>query len=155
MAKKIAHQSEGNYNKALHILRKDDIEFPFDEWFVEWVRSAFRAKGNAAVIIDLIAWSEKISKTGRETQKQFLHYCIHFFRQALLLNYQADELVFLETNVPKFELKKFAPFVNGSNIVAIYQELEDAIYHIERNGNSKIILTDLSIKLTRLIHKKE
>ena len=155
LAKKIAHQSEGNYNKALHILRKDDDEFPFDEWFVEWVRSAFRAKGNAAVIIDLIAWSEKISKTGRETQKQFLHYCIHFFRQALLLNYQADELVFLETNVPKFELKKFAPFVNGSNIVAIYQELEDAIYHIERNGNSKIILTDLSIKLTRLIHKKE
>jgi DNA polymerase-3 subunit delta' len=25
---------------------------------------------------------------------------------------------------------------------------------VERNGNAKIILTDLSIKLTRLIHKK-
>ena len=153
VAKKIAHQSEGNYNKAVHILRKEDDEFPFDEWFVEWVRSAFRAKGNAAAINDLIAWSENIAATGRETQKQFLHYCIHFFRQALLLNYQANDLVFLETNVPKFELKKFAPFVNGANINDIYKELEDAIYHIERNGNSKIILTDLSIKLTRLIHK--
>ena len=152
-AKKIAHQSEGNYNKALHIFRKENDEFPFDEWFVEWVRSAFRAKGNAAAINDLIAWSEKIAATGRETQKQFLHYCIHFFRQALLLNYQAKELVFLETNVPKFELEKFAPFVNGANITDIYKELEEAIYHIERNGNSKIILTDLSIKLTRLIHK--
>ena len=153
-AKKIAHQSEGNYNKALHILQKEDNEFPFDEWFVEWVRSAFRAKGNAAAINDLIAWSEKIASTGRETQKQFLHYCIQFFRQALLLNYQANDLVFLETKVPKFELEKFAPFVNGANINEIYKELEDAIYHIERNGNSKIILTDLSIKLTRLIHKK-
>lgn len=152
-AKKIAHQSEGNYNKALHIFRKENDEFPFDEWFVEWVRSAFRAKGNAAAINDLIAWSEKIAATGRETQKQFLHYCIHFFRQALMLNYQANELVFLETNVPKFELEKFAPFVNGANITDIYKELEEAIYHIERNGNSKIILTDLSIKLTRLIHK--
>ena len=152
-AKKIAHQSEGNYNKALHIFRKENDEFPFDEWFVEWVRSAFRAKGNAAAINDLIAWSEKIAATGRETQKQFLHYCIHFFRQALMLNYQATELVFLETNVPKFELEKFAPFVNGANITDIYKELEEAIYHIERNGNSKIILTDLSIKLTRLIHK--
>lgn len=151
--KKIAHQSEGNYNKALHIFRKENDEFPFDEWFVEWVRSAFRAKGNAAAINDLIAWSEKIAATGRETQKQFLHYCIHFFRQALMLNYQANELVFLETNVPKFELEKFAPFVNGANITDIYKELEEAIYHIERNGNSKIILTDLSIKLTRLIHK--
>lgn len=154
-AKKIAHQSEGNYNKALHLFKKEEDEFPFDEWFVEWVRSAFRAKGNAAAILDLITWSEKISKTGRETQKQFLHYCIQFFRQALLLNYQANDLVFLETNVPKFELKNFAPFVNGSNINEIHKELEDAIYHIERNGNSKIILTDLSIKLTRLIHKKE
>jgi DNA polymerase-3 subunit delta' len=152
-AKKIAHQSEGNYNKALHIFRKENDEFPFDEWFVEWVRSAFRAKGNAAAINDLIAWSEKIAATGRETQKQFLHYCSHFFRQALLLNYQANELVFMETNVPKFELEKFAPFVNGANITDIYKELEEAIYHIERNGNSKIILTDLSIKLTRLIHK--
>ncbi|MFT7036574.1 MAG: DNA polymerase-3 subunit delta' [Cyclobacteriaceae bacterium] len=33
--------------------------------------------------------------------------------------------------------------------------LEDAAYHIERNGNPKIIFTDLSIQLTRLIHKKE
>lgn len=155
LAKKIAHQSEGNYNKALHLLHKEEDEFPFDEWFIEWVRSAFRAKGNAAAINDLIAWSENIAATGRETQKQFLHYCIHFFRQALLLNYQADELVFLETKVPSFQLKKFAPFVTGANIPFIFKELEDAIYHIERNGNSKIILTDLSIKLTRLIHKKE
>jgi DNA polymerase-3 subunit delta' len=28
------------------------------------------------------------------------------------------------------------------------------MYHVERNGNAKIILTDLSIKLT-LIHKKK
>ena len=33
--------------------------------------------------------------------------------------------------------------------------LEDAEYHVERNGNAKIIFTDLSIQLTRLIHKKE
>ena len=33
--------------------------------------------------------------------------------------------------------------------------VEDAIYHIERNGNAKIILLDLSMQLTRLLHKKE
>jgi len=37
----------------------------------------------------------------------------------------------------------------------IEKELNDAIYHIERNGNAKIILLDLSIKLTRFLHKKE
>jgi hypothetical protein len=49
--------------------------------------------------------------------------------------------------------RKICPFVNGNNINAIFKELSDAMYHVERNGNAKIILTDLSIKLTRLIHK--
>ena len=153
-ALKIAHQSEGNYNKALHLLKNDDNEYPFESWFIQWVRSAFKAKGNAAAIQDLISWSETIAGLGREVQKQFLHYCIYFFRQALLSNYQVTNLVYFEPTEANFNLEKFAPFVDGSNINDIFKELESAIYHIERNGNSKIILTDLSIKLTRLIHKK-
>jgi DNA polymerase-3 subunit delta' len=70
------------------------------------------------------------------------------------LNYNANELVFIETKTEGFDLSKFAPFVHGDNILEISNELQDAIYHIERNGNPKIVLTDLSIKLTRLLHKK-
>ena len=150
----IAHQAQGNYNKALHLCKNEDDEFPFDEWFVTWVRAAFKAKGNAAAIQDLIQWSEQIAGLGRETQKKFLVFCIEMFRQALLLNYETQSLVYLEPKVEKFQLANFAPFVNGNNIQDIFNELSDAMYHIERNGNAKIILTDLSIKLTRLIHKK-
>lgn len=153
-AQKLAHQAQGNYNKALHLLHKKEDDYPFEEWFVQWVRAAFRAKGNAAAILDLISWSEQIAGIGREAQKQFLDFCINMFRQALLLNYQAKELVYMEPTVDKFKLENFAPFVNGNNINDIFKELADASYHIERNGNAKIILTDLSIKLTRLIHKK-
>ena len=153
-ATKIAHQAQGNYNKALQILNNDTTDFPFDQWFVNWVRAAFRAKGNAAAVIDLVSWSETIAGLGREVQKNFLHHCIDLFRQALLINYQTKTLVYMEPNVDKFDLEKLAPFVNGNNIELIFIELSDAIYHIERNGNPKIILTDLSIKLTRLIHQK-
>lgn len=153
-ALKLAHQAQGNYNKALHLLHKTDDGLPFEEWFVQWVRAAFRAKGNAAAIQDLITWSEQIAGIGREAQKQFLNFCIDMFRQALLLNYNAKDLVYMEPTVEKFKLENFAPFVNGNNINDIFKELSDALYHIERNGNAKIILTDLSIKLTRLIHKK-
>lgn len=153
-AQKIARQSQGNYNKAIQIFRESNEELPFEQWFIQWVRSAFRAKNNASAIEDLIVWSEQIASLGRETQKKFLNYCIEFFRQALLVNYQAEKLVYINTNMEQFDLNKFAPFVNGNNIEDIFKELQDAIYHIERNGNAKIILTDLSIKLTRLIHKK-
>ena len=153
-ALKIAHQAQGNYNKAIQLLQPDSETTFFEKWFVDWVRAAFRAKGNAAAIQDLIQWSEQIAALGRETQKKFLHFCIDMFRQALLLNYQTPKLVYIEPQVEKFKLENFAPFVNGNNINDIFKELSDAMYHIERNGNAKIILTDLSIKLTRLIHKK-
>jgi DNA polymerase III subunit delta' len=152
-AKLIAHKAQGNYNIALRLCDDKNDNQTFEEWFVTWVRAAFRAKGNAAAIQDLISWSEQIAGLGRETQKKFLHFCIEMFRQALLLNYQTDKLVYFETSIANFSLHKFAPFVTGNNITEIYKEIQDAIYHIERNGNAKIILTDLSIKLTRLIHK--
>ncbi|MBT8395107.1 MAG: DNA polymerase III subunit delta' [Bacteroidia bacterium] len=155
VATKIAHQSNGNYNKACDLVYHDTEDSQFEDWFIFWIRSAFKAKGNKSGIHNLISWSEEVARHGRETQKKFLRYCMEFFRQAMLMNYKAEELVYLETKADNFDLRKFAPFVHGNNILEISQELQDAIYHIERNGNSKIILTDLSIKLTRLLHKKD
>jgi len=153
-ASKIAQQAAGNYNKAIHLLQNDSNDLIFEEWFVSWIRTAFRAKGNASVVQQLIEWSDSIAKNGRETQKQFLQYCLQFFRQALLLNYKSNQLVFMETKTG-FDISKFAPFVHAGNIIEIEKELNDAIYHIERNGNAKIILLDISMKLTRFLHKKE
>ena len=154
IASKIAHQANGNFNKAADLVYDDSEDLQFEEWFVFWIRSAFKAKGNKGAIRDLISWSEEVARTGRETQKQFLHFCLDLFRQAMLMNYSANELVFMETKTEGFKLEKFAPFVHENNVLDISNELQEAIYHIERNGNSKIILTDLSIKLTRLLHKK-
>lgn len=150
---KVAKQSNGNYNLALQLIHEDENNFPFEKWFITWVRSAFRAKGNASAILNLVQWSDEIAGIGRETQKNFLLFCIDMFRQAMLFNYETKKLVYFEPKDEVFKLENFAPFVNGNNIEEIFHELSTAIYHIERNGNAKIILTDLSIKLTRLIHK--
>jgi DNA polymerase-3 subunit delta' len=154
-AQKVAHQADGNVSKALKLLQEHSSESLFESWFITWVRAAFRAKGNPSVINDLIGWSNEIAGIGREPQKQFLQYCIQFFRQAMLYNYKAHDLVFMETRIEGFKLEKFAPFVHNGNIIEIVKELEEAQYHIERNGNAKIVLLDLSIKLTRLLHVKE
>jgi DNA polymerase-3 subunit delta' len=150
----IAQEAHGNFNKALDLLNKDSEDLVFERWFVQWVRSAFKAKGNKAAIQELILWSDEVAKTGREVQKQFLSYCLSIMRQALLLNYNAHELVYTKIHMEDFDLKRFAPFVHENNILDIVEELEKAIFHVERNGNSKLIFTDLSIKLTRLLHAK-
>ncbi|WP_435624039.1 ATP-binding protein [Flagellimonas sp.] len=150
----IAQEANGNYNKALDLLNKDSEDLVFEQWFVQWVRSAFKAKGNKGAVHELVLWSDELSKTGREVQKQFLNYCITVMRQALLLNYNTSSLVYLKMHKVNFDLKKFAPFVHENNILEIVEEIEKAIYHVERNGNAKVIFTDLSIKLTRLLHVK-
>ncbi len=153
-AHRIAHEANGNFNKALDLMNKDSEELIFEQWFVQWVRSAFKAKGNKAAIHELILWSEEVARTGRETQKNFLLYCLGVIRQAMLINYNAADLAYMQIHVDGFKLQKFAPFIHENNVEKIVQELESAIYHIERNGNARIVLTDLSIRLTRLLHKK-
>ena len=153
-AYRLAHEANGNFKKALDLMNNDSEDLVFEKWFVKWVRSAFKAKGNKTAIHELIKWSEEIAKSGREIQKKFLNYCVSIMRQAMLLNYTADELVFTKINHEGFDLEKFAPFVHENNILDITKELEKAIFHVERNGNAKIIFTDLSIKLTRLLHAK-
>ena len=153
-AKKISSLSNGDYHQALSLLNNLGDDAVFENWFVDWVRTAFKAKGNKDSINALISWSEEIAKQGRETQKKFLGYCQETFRQALLKNYKADSLLFFDAPNTKFSIEKFAPFVHQNNIFEISEALETASYHIERNGNAKIIFTDLSIKLTRLLHAK-
>lgn len=155
LAKNISRQANGDFNKALHLISNNEDDDEFEKWFIAWVRTAFRAKGNRSSINDLLSWSETLAKEGRETQKKFLGYCLSLFRQALLKNYKADSLIYFESKDFKFSLEKFAPFVHQNNIFGIMKALEEAEYHVERNGNAKIIFTDLSIQLTRLIHKKE
>ena len=153
-AMRLAHEANGNFNKAMDLMYKDSEDLVFEKWFVQWVRSAFKAKGNKSAIHELILWSEEVAKTGRETQKKFLEYCLAVIRQAMLINYQAYELAYMRIHVDGFQLDKFAPFIHENNVIPIVEELEKAIYHIERNGNSRVVLTDLSIKLTRLLHRK-
>ncbi len=155
LALRFAHEANGNFNKALDLMNNDSEDLVFEKWFVYWVRTAFKAKGNKEAIRDLLSWSEEVAKNGRETQKKFLKYCLVVIRQAMLINFGAPSLAFLQFHSEQFDLKKFAPFIHENNILSIVEILEESIYHVERNGNSKIIFTDLSIKLTRLIHEKK
>lgn len=155
LAAQLARRARGDYNKALQLQEETGEDEIFEKWFISWIRTAFRAKGNKGAINNLLDWSDELASQGRETQKKFFNYCIEVFRQALLKNYSAEPLLFFEAKDATFSLPKFAPFVHQNNIFGIISALEDASYHIERNGNAKIIFTDLSIKLTRLIHQPE
>lgn len=149
----VAEQSKGNIGKALSLVDQQNELAEYEDWFVDWVRTAFRAKGNKAVVLELSEWSLSLASKGIETQKQFLSFAIQLFRAALMHHYRIDAVALF---YPKsdFKLERFAAFIHGANILPIITALEDSVYHLSRNGSPQMIFTELSFKLTRLLHTK-
>ena len=150
----IIFQAQGNWNKVLKILSSQNIENKFEEHFIKWVRYAFNAKTKPQYLKEILLWADDTSSWNRETQKHFLNYASEIFRLALLENYTAQSLVYKKLKINNFKWYSFSKFINGINIQNILEEISEANNHITRNGNAKIIWTDLGIKLTRFLHKK-
>lgn len=153
VSERISKQSEGNIGKALSIYEQQDELLAYETWFIKWIRTAFRAKGNKKVVLDLSDWSQEMAMKGVETQKQFLRFAISFFREGLVEHYGLESVAKYQP-ITDFDLTKFAPYIHGKNIIPIISALEKSIYHLERNGNGLMIFTDLSFALTRLLHAK-
>jgi len=152
LSNKATIKSSGSYNKALSFVKGKENDTTFEGWFQSWVRSAFKVKKNKEAVLELIEWSNILSKSGRETQKNFISYSLEVFRQALLNNYGLNEITYYAPTTD-FNFDSFSSFISGANIEEISRELEKAHIHVQSNGNPKMIFTDLSLKLTRLIHK--
>lgn len=149
----LTNQCNNSFTDAIKLLNNSESLQDFEKMFIDWVRLAFKVKSSKSAVKNLVDWAEKISKLTKGLQKQFLTYALENFRAAVLKNYKsgAYNRVFVD---PGFNFDSFAPFIHDNNIIELYEEINTAIYELERNGNSKIVLTDLSLKLTRLIHQK-
>ena len=143
----------GNLRIALKSISESENNKEFEEWFLKWVRTAFKVRKNKEEVLELVSWSKMISKTGREIQKSFLSFSMNVFRSAFLKNYEINSLVSFE---PKTDInfESFSKYVNGNNIEDIFSEIEEAQKGIQSNGNANMIFMDLSLKLTRLIQKQ-
>lgn len=150
----VVGQSRGDLNIASKILEAGTSANEFEELFIQWVRNAFMAKKKPEVLRAIIRWSHEISAWNRDKQIRFLEFCTETFRLALLQNYASPNLVYRKLDSNGFGWDAFSTYISGANIEAILEELTAASYHISRNANAKVVLTDMGIKLTRHIHKK-
>ncbi|MEO0338249.1 MAG: hypothetical protein AAF242_03450, partial [Bacteroidota bacterium] len=84
--------------------------------------------------------------------KQFFQYALFFIREFLQLKINPVAKVRLGTN----ELKTAQNLTNVLEIDQVGEMMnlfQDAAYHIERNGNPKIIMLDTSIQLSKIIKR--
>lgn len=143
----IVHLAKGNYSKALELLQPDEQTLFNLERFKELMRSSYGRK-----FTDLFKWVDQVAGIGREKQKNLLNYCLMILRENFIYNLKNKDLTFMNDQEEEFS-KRFSPFINERNIIELTEVFETAYNHIGMNGNPRIIFTDVSFKITKLIRK--
>lgn len=152
IAQEWIEKSGGDFAALLKLLVDRNI-IDYEKMLIDWLRMAFRAAKDKAVVIDLMDWVNQISRLGRDEQQQLLQFALQFFRDAMILNYDLKNLVRFESR-NNFDLEKIAPFIHNGNYAALIEACEKSMFYIYRNANPKIVFTDLALNMSRLIHKK-
>ncbi|THH39774.1 DNA polymerase III subunit [Neolewinella litorea] len=143
-----ARLANGNFNVALSLAESEaDSHGPR---LLDWMRACFQ--GSPARLVE---WTDDFAGLGRETQKHFLRYCLHFWREFLLLSVtgNADGRV----RLPPEELEsasKLLPLVDHDQLAAITRLLSECAEHIERNANPKILFLDAGIQIHQLLRHR-
>ena len=145
----IAHYSDGSWDVALRLRDNNDPNEFLAIQFQTWMRHCYAKKVPA-----LHAWSEKMAELSREDLKHFLLYALDQMRQNLVLNYTAENISRFTSSEKAFALK-FSPFINHLNIEDIMLELEAAHRSVGQNANNKILFFELSMRIFRLLNRKE
>jgi len=150
----IAEISEGSYVKAIQLHESNhelrNMLHKFEVLFASMSalkNYANHKQINFLLVQDTIA---SIVETGREEQKNFLRFALRMIRNILMLG-SHNESVIKATTEEKKVMNFFTKTITLKNAQSILYECNQALYHIERNGNSTLVFTDFYLKVSRLM----
>ncbi len=144
-AAQVAAVSDGNFREALRSLQHSD-----EDWqglLRDWLNAILKG-GPAAQV----KWIDTVSRLGRERQKQLVKFFIHLLHQAIRISYLSlpvGEIVVSENE--KDFANRLNKMCNADAKEAMINELDKAIFYIERNANAKMLFHALSIRLHHII----
>ncbi len=144
----IAALADGDYNEALRLAEQKENDNA--RLFLDWLRKCYRGNGVA-----MVKWVEQFATLGREKQKHLLRYGLHFFREYLLLKVVGDGH---RSRLGAGELetaRKLTPLIEVDQVEKINTQLNECIFHVERNANPKILFLDASVRINQILKRRE
>lgn len=148
----VARMSHGDFTEALYLL--DHADHDWNQTLKNWLNAALvRGSKASAAFAMQNEFVTGVSALGREKQKQLLRYFLDLIEASLRLRVLPD----MDHPLPKDELE-FAAKLNTiagiSQQKAIAEEIEKAIYFIERNANGKMLFHALTLKIRAIVLEK-
>ena len=146
-AKQLAGMSAGNFREAMQLMQhaEEDWQHLLREWL-----NAILKTGPAAQL----KWIEEISRTGREKQKQFLRYFNHLLAQSIRLQILGESGMKHIADKEKDFMLRLNKLADIGSQKVIVEELDKAVYYIERNANARLLFHALTIKLYHIMKDK-
>jgi DNA polymerase-3 subunit delta' len=143
-AGKIAQFADGNLNLALKLLGNEEDNNT--QRFTEWMRACFKRNYGT-----LVTMAEEYHGLDKLSQKNLISYSMNMFRETLLHTSGAVTINRARGDELKF-VQDFSKVMNIDKVERSFKLMNDATYHLERNGSAKMIFLDLSIKLAKTLN---
>jgi DNA polymerase-3 subunit delta' len=141
----VVQRSQGDYLLAEEMIEQCDQNRLDRDRFIRWMSISFGLQ-----VKEISDWVSEVSEIGRERQKWFLQYGLSMIRNNFMVNQGLAELAILDAEESAFS-PKFNAFIHPGNIDELMQEFDLAIAQITMNANPKILLTDMSLNIHRLL----
>lgn len=144
-ASQIANISSGNLSLAIRLI--NEIEDDNQKMFQDWMRICFLNNN-----VQMVNWAEDFFKANKINQKGLFQYGLSMLRESLLALNGATDIVTAHGKEVDF-INNFSKTLTLDKVQNLYQLLNAAFYHLERNGNPKIIFLDTSLQIGSIFKK--
>lgn len=135
----------GRYIEAKRIIGQRELAEQNFNRFITWMRLSFSGK-----MQELIDFISEISRLNRDAQKSMLVYGMRMIRESMIYGLGVDSLSRVSKKEFEF-IQNFKKFIHQGNVDKIAGEINQSVYHIERNANPNILFLDLSLRLNHLL----
>ncbi len=145
-AAQIAMLADGNMRAAFLLI--DQVEDQTIRQLRDWFRLC--ATKN---LKELFLLSEDFHKADKESQKSLMLAGLNVTREILLKNLDMDQLLRTADEDRTFINNISKKMLTEDHAIQLYETFNAAHYHLERNGNAKMIFTDLSMEILLMMSK--
>lgn len=146
-SEQIAMLADGNLREAYRLVNQ------VEDKQVTQIRNWFRLCASKN-LKEIFEEADRFHKSDREAQKSLLLTGLNVTREIMLKNFDLDVLLRTTEEDRKFIDNISKKVLNEDHVLDLYKAFNEAHYHIERNGNAKMIFTDLSLGVLLMMSKK-
>ncbi len=140
----ILQMAEGDLNLAIQLTSAEEDHH--QQRFIDWMRSCFKKD-----YIKLLGLADEFHELDKLAQRNLFHYALSMMREVLIQVSNASAISRTKGAEEKF-IKDFSKIISLPKIENFNKLINEATYHLERNGSAKMIFMDLSLQLSKTIN---